>query len=87
MDEETASKLPRTILIQYVQSKHQSEFKTSLCIFQKSGPTKQQMEESFFEYFFYGRGWETGENVDEQNPTKKVWSGNRFLLILSVFRH
>lgn len=40
--------------------------------FQKSGPTKQQMEESFFEYFFYGRGWEPGENVDEINPTKKV---------------
>ncbi|GMS94809.1 hypothetical protein PENTCL1PPCAC_16984, partial [Pristionchus entomophagus] len=44
----------------------------SFNMFKDSGPTKQQMEESHFEYFFFGRGWYDGDNVDELNPNKKA---------------
>ncbi|GMS80363.1 hypothetical protein PENTCL1PPCAC_2538 [Pristionchus entomophagus] len=42
----------------------------SVYMFKNSGPTKQQMKEASFEYFFFGSGWANGETVDEQKPNK-----------------
>ncbi|GMT21874.1 hypothetical protein PFISCL1PPCAC_13171, partial [Pristionchus fissidentatus] len=42
----------------------------SFNMFKIAGPTQQQMNEASFEYFFVGHGWERGERVDEQKPTK-----------------
>ncbi|KAF8386521.1 ldp-1 [Pristionchus pacificus] len=43
----------------------------SFYMFKNSGPTKQQMKEASFQYFFFGNGWANGEAVDEVKPTKK----------------
>ncbi|GMR59400.1 hypothetical protein PMAYCL1PPCAC_29595 [Pristionchus mayeri] len=44
----------------------------SFYMFKNSGPTKQQMAEASFQYFFFGNGWADGEKVDEQKPTKRA---------------
>lgn len=44
----------------------------SFYMFKNSGPTKQQMKEASFEYFFFGTGWDKGETVDEHKPTKRA---------------
>ncbi|GMT11672.1 hypothetical protein PFISCL1PPCAC_2969, partial [Pristionchus fissidentatus] len=44
----------------------------SFNMFKIAGPTKQQMDEASFEYFFFGQGWGRGEAVDEQKPTKST---------------
>ncbi|GMR45130.1 hypothetical protein PMAYCL1PPCAC_15325, partial [Pristionchus mayeri] len=62
----------------------------SFNMFKNSGPTKQQMEESHFDYFLFGRGWAPGEQVDEQNPSQRVSSTKtitkicQFVLALAV---
>ncbi|GMT11669.1 hypothetical protein PFISCL1PPCAC_2966, partial [Pristionchus fissidentatus] len=44
----------------------------SFHMFKNSGPTKQQMKEASFEYFFYGKGWGKEDKIDEQQPSKKA---------------
>uniref|UniRef100_A0A8R1Y8Y1 Sacchrp_dh_NADP domain-containing protein n=1 Tax=Pristionchus pacificus TaxID=54126 RepID=A0A8R1Y8Y1_PRIPA len=44
----------------------------SFHMFKNSGPTKQQMLEASFAYFFYGRGWAQGANMDELKPEKRA---------------
>ncbi|KAF8374493.1 hypothetical protein PRIPAC_80922 [Pristionchus pacificus] len=42
----------------------------SFYIFNEVGPTKQQMNEASFEYYFIGRGWDAGQDSNGRAPNK-----------------
>ncbi|GMR49471.1 hypothetical protein PMAYCL1PPCAC_19666, partial [Pristionchus mayeri] len=44
----------------------------SFGMFKKSGPTKEQVKGTSFDYFFFGTGWEHGESPDKDLPIKKA---------------
>lgn len=45
---------------------------SSIMVSQKTGPTKEQIKEASFDYFFFGTGWAKGETPESTTPTKKV---------------
>ncbi|KAF8374594.1 hypothetical protein PRIPAC_81023 [Pristionchus pacificus] len=44
----------------------------SFGMFKKTGPTKEQIKEASFDYFFFGTGWAKGETPESTTPTKKL---------------
>ncbi|GMT23419.1 hypothetical protein PFISCL1PPCAC_14716, partial [Pristionchus fissidentatus] len=44
----------------------------SFGVFKKDGPTKEQIKDTSFDYYFFGTGWGAGEAIDEERPAKKM---------------
>ncbi|GMR47020.1 hypothetical protein PMAYCL1PPCAC_17215, partial [Pristionchus mayeri] len=44
----------------------------SFGMFRRTGPSKQQIGEASFDYFFFGTGWAPGDTVEGERPTKKT---------------